>query len=386
MSRERDTEPFVVTASADVISDLRARLANTRWPDELPDADWDYGTNREVLRSICDHWATGYDWDAFLARANLHPQLVTTIDGQRVHCIHARSPQPTARPLIITHGWPGSVAEFYEVIGPLSDPAAFGSDPADAFHVVCPSLPGYGFSGPTRERGWNAAKTAHVFAELMRRLGYKRYFAQGGDWGSLIATSMAAYYPDRVAAFHVNLANAGPPTGADDPMAGVTERELAVLAGMQNFLARETGYQAIQSTKPQTLGYGLNDSPVGLAAWILEKFHTWSDGADVLTTFDVDRLLDNLSIYWLTGTINSSMRMYYETLGPGRTSELPRVTVPMGHSVYPGEIYAAPRVWVEAAFDVFYWSEQPAGGHFAAMEVPHAFVDDLRACFRGRTA
>jgi microsomal epoxide hydrolase len=219
----------------------------------------------------------------------------------------------------------------------------------------------------------------------MRRLGYERFFAQGGDWGSLIATSMAAHYPDRVAAFHLNLVTTGPPADADKPMAGVTERELAVLAGMQDFIGRETGYQALQSTKPQTLGYGLNDSPTGLAAWILEKFQTWSGGADLCTTFDIDRLLDNLSIYWLTGTINSSMRMYYETLGPGRMSELPAVKVPMGHTVYPGEIYAAPRVWVEAAFDVFYWSEEPEGGHFAAMEVPDAFVADMRACFRGRT-
>jgi microsomal epoxide hydrolase len=378
-------EPFEVEVRADVVDDLRRRLAATRWPDELPDAGWDYGTSRSVLRELCEHWADRYDWDGFLGRANAHPQFVTTIDGQRVHCIHARSPEPSARPLLMTHGWPGSVAEFFEVVGPLADPRAHGGDPADAFHVVCPSLPGYGFSGPTTARGWDAHRVGRAFVELMDRLGYPTFFAQGGDWGSMVTNSIAAHFPDRVAAFHLNLVTAGAPSGAEDPMVGVTEREAAALAEMPEFTAHEVGYQAIQSTKPQTLAYGLTDSPAGLAGWILEKFQRWSDcGGDVRASYSLDRLLDNISIYWITGTINSSMRLYWETLGPGRRVAIPRVTVPMGHTVYPGEIYRAPRVWVEAAFDVFYWSEQPAGGHFAAMEVPGAFVEDLRACFHAR--
>jgi microsomal epoxide hydrolase len=370
-------EPFEVTLEPAAIDDLRERLARTRWPDQLDGAGWDYGTERGWLQDVCAYWAEGYDFDGFLRRANAHPQVVTTIDGQRVHAIHARSPEPHARPLIVTHGWPGSVAEFYDVIGPLSDPAAHGGDPADAFHVVCPSLPGYGFSGPTHERGWDVVRVAHAWAELMTGLGYDRFFAQGGDWGSLVTNHLAGRFPDRVAAFHLNLVNSGPPRDAD-PDAGVTDAEREGLARMQHFRDHESGYQAIQGTKPQTLAYGLTDSPAGLAGWILEKFRTWSDD---VTRIPVDRLLDNLTVYWFTGTINSSTRLYYESIGPGRRAKLPDVTVPLGHAVYPGEIYSAPRAWVEAWFDVFHWSEQPRGGHFAALEVPELFVPDVRACF-----
>lgn len=383
---ELRVNPFVVEVSDDDVAFLRRRLADTRWPDQLPDADWDYGTERSALQLLCAHWRDHYDWSGFVTRANAHPQFTTTIDGQRIHFIHARSPESGARPLLITHGWPGSVAEFFEVIGPLVDPVAHGGDAADAFHVVCPSLPGYGFSGPTSERGWNVERAGQAFVQLMTRLGYDRFFAQGGDWGSLVTTTMASRYPEHVAAFHVNLVIAGPPDDATDPMEGVTESEQAAMARMQEFLVHETGYQAIQSTKPQTLAYGLMDSPAGLAGWILEKFQRWSDcGGDVLNSYSLDRLLDNISVYWLTGTINSSMRMYYETSGPGRSSSTGRPLVPMGHTVFPGEIYSAPRAWVEAAYDVFYWSAQPRGGHFAAMEVPGPFVAEVRACFGAAT-
>jgi pimeloyl-ACP methyl ester carboxylesterase len=382
-----DLEPFTVQVTEEEIASLRDRLAATRWPDQLPGAGWDYGTERAALQELCAYWAQDFDWSQFLSRANRHPQWMATLDNQRIHFIHARSTEPQARPLIITHGWPGSVAEFYEVVGPLADPVAHGGRAEDAFHVVCPSLPGYGFSGPTTERGWTAHRVADAFIGLMAGLGYERFFAQGGDWGSLVTNSMAARYPERIAAFHLNLVNAGPPSGSDDPMVGVTEREQAALASMQDFFAHETGYQSIQSTKPQTLAYALTDSPAGLAGWILEKFQRWSDcGGDPRRSYSFDRLLDNISVYWLTGTINSSMRLYYETIGPGRGQRLPRSTVPMGHTVFPGEIYSAPRAWVEAAFNLVYWSEQPAGGHFAAMEVPGPFVEEIRACFQGRTA
>jgi pimeloyl-ACP methyl ester carboxylesterase len=378
--------PFTIEVPDEVRRDLRERLGRTRWPDELPDVGWDYGTPRSVLERLCGHWSDGFDWDAFTERANAFAQFVTTIDGQRIHFLHARSPEPTARPLLLSHGWPGSVAEFFEVLGPLCDPAGHGGSPEDAFHVVAPSLPGYCFSGPTTERGWNAARIAGAFAELMGALGYERFFAQGGDWGSLVTMNLAALFPERVAAVHVNILAAGPPDGVPDPMNGLTARELEGLAASAHFEQNETGYQQIQATKPQTLAYGLTDSPAGLAGWIVEKFQTWSDcDGDVERSFTLDRLLDNISIYWITGTINSSMRLYYETIGPGRFTGPPSVAVPLGHARFPAEIYQTPRSWVEAAYPTLeHWSEMPRGGHFAAMEVPDLFVDELRDFFRGR--
>lgn len=378
-------EAFSVAVDDATVADLRDRLARTRWPDQIDGAGWDYGTERGYLQQLCAHWKDSFDWRAFEERANAHPQFLTEIDGQRIHFIHARSPEPGARPLLMTHGWPGSVAEFFDVIGPLADPVAHGGNAADAFHVVCPSLPGYGFSGPTRERGWDANRIAAAFAELMPALGYDRFFAQGGDWGSLITSQLGAAHADRVAAIHLNLLTCGPPKDGD-PMAGVTESEQGDLARMKDFAAREAGYQAIQSTKPQTLAYGLTDSPAGLAGWIVEKFNGWSDCADgdVQHSFTIDRVLDNISVYWITGTINSSIRLYYEVLGPYGNPTRNRVRVPVGHAAYPAEIYKAPRAWAEAAFDIVHWAEMPRGGHFAAMEAPDLFVPDVRACFRDR--
>ena len=382
MSSARPINPFSVEVTESVISDLRSRLAGARWPDQLANDGWEYGTELRQLQDLCRHWESAFDWDGFIERRNRFPQIVCSVDGQRIHAVHARSPEPGARPLLLTHGWPGSVAEFDDVIGPLTDPVAHGGDAADAFHVVAPSLPGYGFSGPTTEPGWDGHRIARAFAELMAQLGYDRFFAQGGDWGSMVTMSVAGQFPDRVAAIHVNLLMAPPPEG-EAPTEGLDQQDLDRLARAQAFLATETGYQAIQSTKPQSLAYGLTDSPVGLAGWILEKFRTWSDcGGDVGRVFTKDRLLDNISIYWLTGTINSSMRLYYETLGPGRFDPGPPVTVPVGHAVYPAEIYGSPRAWAEAAYDIVHWTEQPSGGHFAAMEVPELFVDDVRQCFR----
>jgi epoxide hydrolase len=272
------------------------------------------------------------------------------------------------------------VAEFFDVIGPLSDPVAHGGEAADAFHVVAPSLPGYGFSGPTTELGWNIERTARAFVEVMDRLGYDRFFAQGGDWGSFVSSSLATAFPNRVAAVHLNLVMAGPPD--DNP----TEEEKAEAAKLATFVATESGYQGIHATKPQTLAYGLTDSPAGLAGWILEKFHGWS-GPDGDQRFNLDRLLDNISIYWLTGTINSSMRMYYEMMNPLTGARLrPRpLDVPVGIGRYPDEPFTAPRRWVEATHHPVYVSEPPAGGHFPAMQVPQLFVDDLRAFFRSRS-
>lgn len=374
-------EPFEVRVTDEEIEDLRDRLARTRWPDRIPDTGWDYGTDRDYLAGLCRYWKDDYDWPRFQASANAFPQFTTEIDDQCIHFVHARSPEPTARPLLLSHGWPGSVAEFWDVLGPLSDPASHGGDPADAFHVVAPSLPGYGFSGPTSERGWNSTRVAAAFLELMSRLGHERFFAQGGDWGSAITIAMADRAPHRVAAIHLNLLIPAPPAG--DRTAGLDQAELALLAQVQRFTAHETAYQQIQATKPQTLGYGLTDSPAGLAAWIVEKFRGWSDcGGDVEAAFSRDRLLDNISVYWLTGTINSAARLYYETIGPGRAVTPAPVTVPLGHAAFPAEVYRFPRSWCEESFpSLSHWTDMPRGGHFAAMEQPGLFVADLRAFF-----
>lgn len=374
--------PFEVEVDRHEIDDLRRRLEATRWPDQLPDAGWDYGTEREYLRSLCEYWRDDFDWSAFEDRFNRFDQYVTPIDGQPVHFYHVQSPEPSARPLLLSHGWPGSVAEFLDVLGPLADPAAHGGDPDDAFHVVAPSLPGYGFSGPTNERGYGAGRIADTFAELMRRLGYESYVAQGGDWGALITALLGERYPERVDAIHTNMLFVSPSTlPEDDPVGMLDEAGMADYRETRAFREHETGYQEIQSTKPQTLAYGLTDSPVGLAAWLVEKFRTWSDCEDdVETSFSRDRLLDNISVYWLTGTINASMRLYYETDARELIPE--SVDVPTGHARYPAEISKTPRVWAEAVYDIDHWAEMPEGGHFAAMEVPDLFLEDVREFFR----
>jgi len=375
-------EPFEVSVDEAEVDDLRRRLSRARWPDQLPDAGWEYGIEKGYLQEVCAYWREEYDWERFESRLNAFDQYVTTVDGQRVHFYHARSPEADAVPLLLSHGWPGSVAEFLDVLGPLTDPAAHGGDPEDAFHVVAPSLPGYGFSGPTGEQGYDVARIADTFAALMDRLGYERYVAQGGDWGALVTALLGANYPDRVAAIHTNMIQASPPD-VEDPTAMLDASERAALQETRQFRDTETAYYEMQSTKPQTAAYGLTDSPVGLAGWVLEKFHGWSAAEErPEERFDRDRLLDNLSIYWLTGTINSSMRLYYET--EARELVPDSVEVPTGHARYPDEISKTPRPWAEEVYDVVHWAEMPEGGHFAAMEVPDLFVEDLRA-FR-RTA
>ena len=368
---------FEVEVSNDVVDDLRERLGDTRWPDDPPVDGWEYGTDPTYLRALCEYWRDEFDWSTFERRFNRFDQFTTDIDGQRVHFYHVRSPNPDAAPLLLSHGWPGSVAEFLDVLGPLTDPAAHSGETDDAFHVVAPSLPGYGFSGPTDDPGYDVRQIASTFDELMDRLGYEHYVAQGGDWGALITAILAATRPDRVTAIHTNLLFVSP-SQFDDPMAMLDEEGMADYEATQVAREGETGYQAIQSTKPQTLAYGLTDSPVGLAAWIVEKFRTWSDG-DVESSFTRDRLLDNVSVYWLTGTINASMRLYYETEFAEAVPD--SVDVPTGHARYPVEVLRTPRAWAEAVYDIDHWTEMPEGGHFAAMEVPDLFVDDVRTFF-----
>jgi microsomal epoxide hydrolase len=353
-----------------VLADLHDRLARTRLPNAVAGIGWEQGTGRDLLVALLDHWRQRYDWRAHEARLNAVPQLVTEVDGQRIHLLHARSPHPGATPLLLSHGWPGSVVEFLDVLGPLTDPA----DPADAFHVVAPSLPGFGWSGPTHEPGWHPRRIAAAFAEVMDRLGYDRYLAQGGDWGSVISSNVADLHPDRVLGLHLNFVAVSAPADGPPP----STEELAALDAMKAWRRTGAGYQEIQGTRPQTLGYGLEDSPAGLAAWIVEKFREWSD-ADLLDAFTLDQLLTNVMAYWVTGTATSSLRIYWEMrrAGAGAVPQR-RIEVPTGVAEYPGEITRFPRAWVEPRYRVTRWSTPARGGHFAAMEAPDVFVDDLR--------
>ena len=372
--------PFQCRVGDAVIADLKERLARTRLPDQLDGAGWDYGTERSYLDELCAYWRDEFDWRAAEARFNHYPQFTSDINGERVHFYHIRSPEPDAKPLIMTHGYPGSVAEFLNVLGPLSDPVSHGGNPRDAFHVVAPSIPGYGFSGPTRHKGFNIARAAAINDRIMELLGYDQYFAQGGDYGSAISSRMAMNHPERVMGLHLNFIVGRPPDMAN-PMAGLSEAEVAEQVWKRNYDAHESGYQAIQGTKPQSLAYGLNDSPAGLAAWIVEKFKTWSDcDGDIEKSWSKDHLLENIMLYWVTGTINSAMRFYYECIGPSAApqDEWRYVTVPTAHARFPAEIRPTPRLWAEQMYNVVRWTKLPRGGHFAAFEQPELFVNDLR--------
>jgi pimeloyl-ACP methyl ester carboxylesterase len=373
-------EPFAIQVDDEVLADLRMRLALTRFPDQIAGTGWEYGTPIPYLRELVEYWRDEYDWRAQEARLNRFAHFRTRIDGQPIHFVHERSTHPRAFPLLILHGWPGSVVEFLEVIPRLVHPQAHGADAADAFHVVAPSLPGYGFSGPTRTPGWDIRRIAHVFVELMARLGYTRYGVQGGDWGAQIGTRVAALDASRCAGLHLNLATAGPPAKPGP----LTEADKADLAIMERFQREEAAYALVQGTKPQTLGMGLNDSPAGLLSWIVEKFRTWSDcDGHPENAFTRDQLITNVMVYWVTQTITSSMRLYWETMHSGVLQEPPPyVAVPTGIARYPKEeILRFPRAWVEEHFNVVHWAELPRGGHFAAMEQPDLFVEDLRRFF-----
>ena len=373
-------EPFRIDVDDTVLADLRDRLRRARFPEQLPDAGWDYGTERDYLKQLVAYWAEGYDWRAREARMNAFDQFRTEIDGTGVHFLHVRSPVADAAPLILTHGWPGSFVEFLDVIGPLTDPAAHGGDPADAFHVVVPSLPGYGFSAPTRDRGWHQGRVARAWASLMAGLGYDRYFAQGGDWGAFVTLQIALADPQHCAGVHINML---PPIPATEDVA---VDEQAGLDKMAAYNEDDSGYYKEQSTKPQTIGYALDDSPVGLAAWIVEKFRTWTDPAgDLDRSFTKDQLLDNVMVYWVTATAHSSARMYYEFdkgLKSGDLDLFSPVTVPVGYARYPNEIFFTSKRWAEAQYPLNHFADMPRGGHFAAFEVPDLFVPDVRECFR----
>jgi pimeloyl-ACP methyl ester carboxylesterase len=369
--------PFRIAIDDAVLADLRQRLRATRWPDAETVDDWSQGAPLAWVREVCAYWADGYDWRAREARLNRFPQFVTTIDELDIHFIHQRSPHPGARPLLITHGWPGSVVEFHKVIEPLVDPTAHGGDAADAFHVVCPSLPGFGFSGKPQRTGWGVERIAAAWGQLMARLGYERYFAQGGDWGSAVTREIGVTQTRHCEAIHVTLAMGTRPTSGGEPDA----EEQRALAGSKHYRRWDSGYSKQQSTRPQTLAYGLADSPAGQAGWILEKFWAWTDcnghPENVLTR---DELLDNVMLYWATNSAASSARLYWESFGKARPG---RVGVPVGVAVYPKEIVAPVRAWMRDEYpDIRHFVQMPRGGHFAAFEQPQLFVDDLRAYFR----
>jgi epoxide hydrolase len=370
-------EEFRIVIPQAELDDLRDRLGRTRWPDQLPGVGWDYGIALDDVRELAEYWRTGYDWRVHERRLNSFPQFTTEIDGQVVHFLHVRSASPGAMPLIMTHGWPGSVVEFMEIIGPLTDPGAHGGDPGDAFDMVVPSIPGFGFSGPTREHGWNVTRVARAWDSLMGRLGYQRYGAQGGDWGSAISRELGILAPARVIGVHLNMLS---PYVSGDPPADLSDSDRARVERLRRFRLTGSGYGAIQSTRPQTVGYGLTDSPAGQLGWIAEKFGEWTDGG--LSAVDRDQMLTNISVYWLTRTAGSSARLYYEAarsraLGPPAPS-----TVPTGVAVFPEEIAAPVRPLAEQTNNIVHWSEFDRGGHFAAMEEPDLLIGDVREFFR----
>lgn len=377
-------KPYRVEIPQADIDDLRSRIAATRWPGEVPDVGWSRGVPLDYLRGLADYWLTEYDWRAAEATLNRFEQLTTEIDGVDVHAVHARSPEPDAVPLVLTHGWPGSVAEFLDVIGPLTDPRAHGGDPADAFHVVAPSLPGYGFSGSPAEPGWDATRIAQAWAVLMDRLGYDRYITQGGDFGSVVSLALCGVAPEHVIGAHVNMLVTPPPGGAPD-MSELTDEDHAKLDRMSRFIADGTGYMKQQATRPQTVSYALTDSPVGQLAWIIEKFYEWTDSDKAPEdAIDRDRLLTNASIYWFTRSAGSSAQLYYELadtlpIAPEPPS-MPPLPTPLGVAVFPHDIIQPIRAWAPSSYpNIVQWTDFEAGGHFPALEQPELFVGDVRS-------
>jgi len=370
--------PFEVDISADAVADLRERLGRTRWPNPEPVDDWTQGIPLAYTQDLCHYWQTEYDFGAAQSRLNAYPHFMTEIDGLDVHFLHARSPESNALPLVLTHGWPGSVVEFLDVLGPLTNPRAHGGDPADAFHVICPSLPGYGWSGKPTTVGWGVDHIAQTWIALMARIGYDRYGAQGGDWGAMVTSSVGRQDPDHVVGIHLNM-----PVASPDPetFGDLTPSEQQTLDDLARHQKDGTGYSKQQSTRPQTLGYGLADSPAGQCAWIVEKFHEWTDCAgQPENAVGRDALLDNVLVYWLTNTAASSARLYWESYA---RANMDAIVVPMGASIFPKEIIRMSQRWASKRFtDIRYWNELDRGGHFAALEQPETFVNEVRSFFR----
>ena len=371
--------PFQVSVDEAVLEDLRERLGRTRWPQQISGAGWDYGTNLGYLRELCESWATDYDWRLTEKRLNSVPQFTTVVDGLRIHFLHVVSPVPRARPLLLLHGWPSSVLEFLGVIDPLTNPAAHGGSAADAFSLVIPSLPGYGWSEAPKARGWHDGRIAAAFLELVGRLGYDACYLQGGDWGSMISAEMTRLAPDRILGFHTSFLVTAGYRAEDEPLSA---EEQAVEEARVAYNASERAYIALQSTKPDSLGFGLADSPAAQAAWIVEKLRRWSDSrGDLEQTLSRSSILDLLTTYWVTNTGGASARLYYETAAAGRMGLQPRVQVPTSVAVFPAELNRVARRVAERHYNIVRWTVMDRGGHFPAWEQPDTFVRDLRESF-----
>ena len=383
-------EPFHLDIPQPELDDLHARLDRVRWPDELPGVGWSYGVPRDYLKELVAYWRDEYDWRAEEAKLDEWPQFTTTIDGATIHFAHLRSPEPNATPLLISHGWPGSIVEFQQIAGPLSNPRAYGGDPADAFDLVIPSIPGFGLSGPTRETGWELLRVARAFAELMDRLGYDRYGVQGGDWGAGILRELGRIHPEHVVGVHLNLIPGAGSTAepTEDELAPLEpserERTIASWRRYQAWVKDRQGYADLQMTRPQTLAYALTDSPVGQLAWIVEKFKEWTDSAErPEEAVDRDQMLTNVMLYWLTGTAGSAARIYYERAHADYWGKpIESSTTPTALADFAHDNFIPLRHIADRTNNITRWTSYPRGGHFPAMEVPGVLVEDIRAFFR----
>ena len=375
--------PFSISLAQAAIDDLKRRLASTRYPERETVGDWTQGVPLDKARSLIEYWRDRYDWRRFEARANSFPHFRTRIDGIGIHFIHARSSHANALPIIFTHGWPGSFVEFLDIIGPLTEPTRFGGSADDAFHVVVPSLPGFAFSDKPSETGWDVERIAKAWATLMERLGYQRWVAQGGDWGSGVTHTLAHLRPPGLIAAHVNWPFVFPPKQPENP--GPAEKRAFERAAW--FLGEQSGYFREQSTRPQTIGYAVADSAAGQALWIYEKFQAWTDNhGNPEDALSLDAMLDDISLYWFTNTAASSARIYWENTQRGRASfSQGRIELPMAASIFPREIFCPPKEWAQALWpNLFYWNELDKGGHFAAFEQPKLFAAEMRNAFRSQ--
>jgi pimeloyl-ACP methyl ester carboxylesterase len=392
-AEDKTIRPFHVNIPEAALVDLRERVLATRWPDKETVADRSQGVQLARLQALVHYWSTDYDWRKVEARLNALPQFITQIDGLDVHFIHVRSRHPNALPLIITHGWPGSILELVKIIDPLTDPTSYGGRAEDAFDVVLPSMPGYGFSGRPPSTGWGPDRIGRAWDVLMKRLGYKRYVSQGGDWGSVVADAMARQKPAGLLGIHVNM----PPTvpadvakalkNGDPAPAGLSDNEKAAFKSLNDLYTKGAGYAGIMVTRPQTLGYGISDSPAGLAAFFYDKFNDWTDtGGDAEKALTRDEMLDDITLYWLTGTATSGARLYWENNNNNFNAvdqKTADISIPVAVTVFPGEIYRAPKSWTERAYrQLIYFNEVDKGGHFAAWEQPELFATEMRAAFK----
>ncbi len=372
--------PFKIEVPESVLNDLRARLEHTRWPDEVDDSGWNYGTNLSYIKELAAYWLTTYDWRAQERAINQFPQFQADVSGHRIHFIHQKGRGRNPLPIILTHGWPSSFVEMLKLIPLLTDPASHGGDPADAFDVIVPSLPGYGFSERPSKEGMNICAIAKLWNKLMLGLGYSRFIAQGGDWGAYVSSQLGLCYPKDVEGIHLSFIPGGLSPYLGPEAAPLTEAEKRLLTQRANWAQLEGGYEHLHGTKSQTISYALNDSPIGLASWVIEKFRNWSDcNGEIENRFTKDELLTNIMVYWVTETIGSSIRLYSEAQKkPGILKEHEKVTVPTAVAIFPAELSHPPKEWGERLYNISQWSNMPRGGHFAAAEEPTLLADDIR--------